>query len=59
MIAHLSAMVPRVKGMKRGAWHRTVDVIIWYTINMRTTARFPGCMSAEGEEAKSYYKLPG
>jgi hypothetical protein len=52
LIAHLSAILPRVVGMKRGAWHRTVEVIMWYTMNMMATARFPGCISIVGAEAK-------
>ena len=41
-ITHASNWGPRVIGIKRGAWKRMVDTVLWYNERPMATARFPG-----------------
>ena len=45
-ITYASNWGPKVVGMKRGAWKRTVDTVVWYSERPMATARFPGRNSA-------------
>lgn len=50
-ITHISNWGPKEIGIKRGAWKRMVDAVVWYNERPRATARFPGKNSTKNDKS--------